>query len=150
MLNRIHPVAGALALFLICSFWLATALSEAFGSRELVVSVKSAIPWGFLLLVPTLAVVSGSGFASAKGRRGGLIGAKLKRMPITAANGVFVLIPAALFLAAKARADQFDTGFYAVQAIELLAGFINMSLLGLNMRDGFKMKGRFRKGPQRA
>ena len=54
-----------------------------------------------------------------RGGRAGLIGAKLKRMPLIAANGILVLIPSALFLASKARAAEFDTGFYAVQALEL-------------------------------
>ncbi len=61
-------------------------------------------------------------------------------MPVIAANGVLVLVPAALFLAAKARAGEFDAGFYAVQAVELAAGAVNIALLGLNMRDGMRMK----------
>ena len=41
-------------------------------------------------------------------------------------------------------AGEFDTAFYAVQALELAAGATNIMLLGLNMRDGLKMTGRFR------
>jgi len=120
LIKIIHPVAGALA------------------SQAVIVTVKTAIPWGFVLLIPALAAAGGSGFALAKGRRAGLIGAKLKRMPLIA-NGVLVLVPSALFLASKARADDFDAGFYAVQALELVAGATNITLLGLNMRDGLKM-----------
>ncbi len=68
-------------------------------------------------------------------------------MPLIAANGVLVLIPSALFLASKARAAEFDAGFYAVQALELVAGATNITLLGLNMRDGLKMKGRLHRRP---
>jgi hypothetical protein len=141
----VHPVAGALALLTIATFWLSTALSELFASGAAVIAVKIAIPWGFLLLIPALAAVGGSGFALAKGRRGGVIGTKIKRMPMIAANGILVLIPAALFLASKARAAEFDTSFYAVQALELVAGAANLTLLGLNMRDGLRMKGRLRR-----
>ncbi|MDA9475584.1 hypothetical protein XI03_13980 [Bradyrhizobium sp. CCBAU 65884] len=144
MTKIIHPVAGVVALTTIATFWLSTALSELFASHASVTLVKTAIPWGFLLLVPALAVTGGSGFFLAKGRRAGLIGAKIKRMPFIAGNGILVLIPAALFLASKANAAEFDTTFYAVQTLELLAGATNIGLLGLNMRDGFKMKGRFR------
>jgi hypothetical protein len=147
MIKIIHPVAGGLALLTIATFWLSTALSELFASEAIVTAVKTAIPWGFLLLIPALAAAGGSGFALAKGRRAGLIGAKIKRMPFIAANGILVLIPAALFLASKARAAEFDTTFYAVQAIELAAGATNIALLGLNMRDGLKMKGRLRRRP---
>jgi hypothetical protein len=145
MIRIIHPVAGGLAILTIATFWLSTALTELFASQATVAVVKIAIPWGFLLLIPALAAAGGSGFALAKGRRGGLVGAKLKRMPLIAANGILVLIPSALFLASKARAGEFDTSFYVVQALELAAGAANIALLGLNIRDGLKMKGRLRR-----
>jgi hypothetical protein len=144
MTKIIHPVAGAVALLTIATFWLSTALTEMFASQAAVTWIKTAIPWGFLLLIPALGTAGGSGFALAKGRRNGLAGAKLRRMPLIAANGILVLIPSALFLASKARAAEFDTAFYAVQALELAAGAANITLLGLNMRDGLKMRGRLR------
>jgi len=147
MIKLIHPIAGAVAIATIATFWLSTALSELFGSHALVTSVKTAIPWGFLLLIPALATAGSSGVILAKGRRAGLIGAKFKRMPFIAANGILVLIPSALFLASKAQAAEFDSIFYAVQTFELLAGATNISLLGLNVRDGLKMKGWFRRSP---
>ena len=147
MYKVIHPLAGTVAILTISTFWLSTALAELFGSTSVVVAVKTAIPWGFLLLIPALAAAGGSGFAMSKGRRSGLVGAKFKRMPWIAANGILVLIPSALFLASKARVAEFDTSFYAVQALELVAGAANITLLGLNMRDGLKMKGRFRSRP---
>ena len=147
MVKIIHPVAGVIALLTIATFWLSTALSELFASQAVVTAVKTAIPWGFLLLIPALAAAGGSGFALAKGRRAGLLGAKIKRMPLIAGNGILILIPSALFLASKAGAGEFDTSFYAVQALELAAGAANVTLLGLNMRDGLKMAGWFRRRP---
>lgn len=141
MIKIVHPVAGVLAILTIATFWLSTALTELFAPQAIVTTVKTAIPWGFLLLIPALMAAGGSGLALARGRRAGLVGAKIKRMPLIAANGILVLIPSALFLASKAAAAEFDTGFYAVQALELAAGAVNISLLGLNMRDGLKMKG---------
>jgi hypothetical protein len=143
----IHPVAGALALLTITTFWRSTALSELFATADTVIAVKTAIPWGFLVLIPALATAGGSGLALAKGRRAGLIGAKFRRMPFVAGNGILVLIPSALFLAAKARAAEFDAMFYAVQTLELVAGATNIALLGLNMRDGLRMKGWLRQRP---
>jgi hypothetical protein len=150
MTRIIHPVAGALAILTIATFWLSTALSELFASQATVTAVKTAIPWGFLLLVPALAATGGSGLALAKGRRSGSIGTKIKRMRIIAPNGMLVLIPAALFLASKSRAGGFDTSFYVVQVIELVAGAANITLLGLNMRDGLNLKGWFRSRPTRS
>jgi hypothetical protein len=145
LIRLVHPVAGGLALLTIATFWLSTALSELFASEATVAAVKTAIPWGFLLLIPALAAAGGSGFALAKGRQAVLIGAKIRRMPWIAANGILILIPAALFLAYKARAAEFDTVFYAVQALELIAGATNITLLSLNMRDGLRIKSRFRR-----
>lgn len=142
MLKIIHPVAGALAILMIVTFWLSTVLSELFASHAAVTAVKTAIPWGFLVLIPALAAAGASGFALANGRRGGLISTKIKRMPLIIGNGILILIPSALFLVFKAKAGAFDTSFYVVQLLELAAGATNITLLGLNMRDGLKMKGR--------
>lgn len=136
----LHPVAGVVALATISLFWLSTAISELFLPNSDVVAVKTAIPWGFLLLVPALMAAGGSGLSLARGRRVGLIGVKLRRMPIIAANGLLVLMPAAFYLAWKAHAGAFDTNFYLVQAIEIVAGATNITLLGQNMRDGLKMR----------
>lgn len=147
MIKIIHPMAGILALLTIATFWVSTAAAELFASQAAVIAVKTAIPWGFLLLIPALAAAGGSGFVLSKGRRVGLVGTKLKRMRIIAANGILVLIPSALFLASKARAAEFDTSFYAVQALELAAGAVNITLLGLDLRDGLMMKGWLRRQP---
>lgn len=144
MVKIIHPIAGTIALLTIATFWVSTASSELFASQATITSVKTAIPWGFLLLIPALAAAGHSGIVLAKGSRAPLINAKIKRMPLIAANGILVLIPCALYLASKARAAEFDTSFYAVQALELVAGATNITLLALNMRDGLKMKGFFR------
>lgn len=144
MSKIIHPIAGTVALLLIATFWLSTVLSELLASEAVVKAVKTAIPWGFLLLIPALAAAAGSGFALAKGRLAGLAGTKARRMKFIAANGILVLVPAALFLAFKAGHDAFDSAFYAVQALELAAGATNITLLGLNMRDGLKIRGRRR------
>ncbi len=135
----IHPVAGLIALLMIATFWLSTLISELFLSQGGVVAVKTAVPWGFLLLVPALAAVGGSGLLLSHGQRTGLVGAKLKRMPFIATNGLLILIPAALFLASKASAGEFDRAFYGVQAVELIAGATNITLLGLCMRDGLEL-----------
>lgn len=145
MRKVIHPVAGVLAMLTIASFWLSTALTELFASEAVVTAVKTAIPWGFLLLIPALAAAGGSGFALAGGRRAGLVRAKMKRMPLIAANGILILVPSALFLASKARAGAFDTGFYAVQALELVAGAVNITLMARNVRDGLRLAGRLAK-----
>ena len=139
MIKTVHPVAGAVALIMILSFWLATVLSELFASSSVIVMVKTMIPWGFVLLVPALAVAGASGFRLGRTWRGPVVARKTRRMPVLAANGVLVLIPAALYLSSKAQVGAFDHWFYAVQAIELIAGAVNITLLVLNVRDGLRL-----------
>lgn len=145
MLKTLHPMAGAIAFFTIATFWVLTLATELFGAEAQIVAVKTAIPWGILLLVPAMAAVGATGFKRANGRRGGLLGAKARRMPIIAANSIVVLIPSALFLASKAESADFDTAFYVVQAVELTAGAINLALLGMSMRDGLRLTGRLKR-----
>lgn len=144
MKQRIHVIAAIIALLTILTFWLSTVVSELFGSRDLIVWVKMAIPWGLILLIPALIVTGGSGMAMGKRRTDAPILAKKRRMPIIAAIGLLILVPSALFLAWKASHGQFDTLFLAIQGLELLAGATNITLMGLNVRDGLIAAGRLR------
>ena len=70
-------------------------------------------------------------------RAAGWIGRReIQAHAMIAENGILILVPSALFLASKACAAEFDTVFYAVQALELAAGAANIALIALNVRDG--------------
>lgn len=144
MSAQVHKIAGVTAFAMIAVFWVSTVITELVFDAATVTQLKTAIPYGFLLLIPALVATGVSGLRLANGRRGGVLGAKLGRMPIIAANGLLVLVPAALFLAARAQAGAFDAAFYGVQAVELTAGAINLWLLSLNIRDGLRMTSRRR------
>lgn len=147
MIPILHKASAFLATLLIATLWTTTVVSELFLSQATLIAVKTAVPYGVMLLIPAIATAGATGFRLAKGRQGGVLRAKVKRMPIVAANGILILIPAAFYLAAKAQAGSFDTAFYAVQALELAAGAANLTLLALNIRDGRKMTaGRRRRG----
>ena len=73
--------------------------------------------------------------------------AKKKRMPLIALNALFILLPSAFFLASKAAAGSFDSWFYGIQVLELVAGAANITMLGLNIRDGLRMTGRIGQAP---
>jgi nitrogen fixation-related uncharacterized protein len=139
MLTKLHPVAGVIGFVTILSFWLSTVTSELFASMAMIATVKQTIPWGFLILVPALAIAGASGFRLGGASSDPRVLSKKRRMPIIAANGIFILIPAALYLATLASRGQFGVAFYTVQAIELLAGAVNLTLMALNIRDGFRL-----------
>ncbi|WP_245566144.1 hypothetical protein [Stappia stellulata] len=140
-----HRTAGLLAFAMIATFWVSTVVSELVGSAQAVAAVKQAILYAMIVLVPALAVAGASGFSLGKGRSGARIDAKRRRMPLIAANGILILVPSAVFLAMKARAGIFDTPFYTVQAVELVAGALNLFLIGRNIADGLAVSGRLRR-----
>jgi hypothetical protein len=151
MPKRVHLFAGLLAPLCIATFFLSTVFFELFGSSEAVARLKSLIVTpGLWILIPALAATGASGVFLARSRRGRRVDAKRKRMPFIAANGLLVLVPCAILLNRWAAAGVFDTTFYAVQGVELLAGAINLTLMGLNVRDGLHMAGRLRISPQAA
>ncbi len=140
MVRLLHPVAGSVAFVTIAIFWVSTLGVELVGTHAQVVTVKTAIPYGLLVLIPAMIAVGASGLRLARGRTGGLIGAKARRMRVIAANGLCVLVPSALFLAWKAQAGTLDAAFYAIQVLELVSGAVNLTLLGQSMRDGLRLK----------
>jgi hypothetical protein len=145
MPKKIHLIASLLATLTIATFFISTLAVELFGTHESLALVKALIVMpGLLILVPAIAITGGSGMYLSKSRRGRLVESKKKRMPFIAANGLLVMIPCAIFLNRWAAAGTFDTTFYAVQTLELLVGAVNLTLMGMNVRDGFTMSGRVR------
>jgi len=142
MIRRIHAAAGVIGFLCILTFWSSTVASELFGSHETIAAVKHAVLWGMLVLVPSMAAAGGTGFKLLGSRADALALAKKRRMMVIGPNGVLVLIPCAFYLANLAAKGQFTATFYAVQAIELLAGLVNLTLMGLNIRDGLRLTGR--------
>jgi len=128
----------------VAAFWGTTLVSELFFSHAGIAAAKNAILSAMWLFVPAMAATGASGFVLAKNRSGRLVEAKKRRMKFIAANGTLILLPSAFALASMANAGRLDTLFYAVQALELAAGAVNIALLSLNMRDGLRMTGRLR------
>jgi hypothetical protein len=144
MRNKLHPIAGAIGFVMILGFWLSTVTSELFASAAVVATVKETIPWGFLVVVPALVIAGASGFRMAGASSDPRMIKKKRRMPFIAANGLLILMPAAFYLATLASRGEFGVFFYAVQAIELFAGAVNLTLMSLNIHDGLSLTARRR------
>lgn len=140
MPTNVHRIAALFAFLFIATFMTSTLIAELFLSHASVAKVKQAIVTGLFVLVPLLMITGGSGFALAKGRAVALIGAKRRRMPLIALNGLLVLVPLAVFLNLKAAHGELDAIFYGAQTVELLAGALNLWLIGLNARDGLRLR----------
>lgn len=145
-MKKIHPLAGFLAVSLIAAFFASTVFVEAFGSYEDVATVKRLIVFpGLFILVPAITTTGITGFILSRSRGGRLARVKKKRMPVIALNGVFILVPSAVYLYVLSVSG-FGASFYAVQAVELVFGAANIILMGLNIRDGLNLAAQGIKG----
>ena len=142
MKTKIHAIAGMIGFLTIAIFWMSTIYSELFTDQATIAIIKAVILKGMFVLVPAMVIVGASGMSLGGKRQDRLSLAKKKRMPIIAVNGILILVPAAFYLESKAASGGFDMVFNAVQIIELLAGFTNLALMGLNIRDGLTLTGR--------
>ncbi|MBW6419452.1 hypothetical protein [Celeribacter sp. PS-C1] len=142
MLPKIHAAFGAAALLIIATFWTATVTTIVIGDKYLIAMAKLGIAWGLLALIPVLILTGVSGSRLRQTMRGALVGAKQKRMKIIAFNGIVFLVPSALILLPLAMQGQGGQLYWAIQTVELLAGATNLTLLGLNMREGLRLSRR--------
>ncbi|MBN3561585.1 hypothetical protein [Aliamphritea spongicola] len=139
VMSYFHRAAGVIAFLIILSFFCSTVFVELQGDPAQIAAVKNYIVSGMWVLIPCIITAGITGNLMVPGVKGGVIGSKKKRMPFIAVNGLFVLLPSAVYLNYLASEGQLDTVFYTVQGVELLAGFINLSLMFLNIRDGFRI-----------
>lgn len=144
MIAKIHPIAGVIGFLTILTFWTSTVYTELFGTHATIATAKGMILSGMFILVPAMVVVGASGMSMGSRRKDAPARAKKKRMPFIAANGLLILLPLAFYLESKASIGAFDTTFYILQAIELIAGATNLFLMGLSIRDGRTMGNRRR------
>lgn len=144
MKQKLHAAAGAVALLTISTFWLSTVIVELFGTHAQITSLKTAILYGMIVLIPALAATGGTGFSLGGKWRSPVIARKKLRMKIAAVNGMLILLPSAFFLAWSAQNGDFGMWFAVVQAAELIAGATNITLLSLNMKDGIALSRRKR------
>lgn len=136
MKNRIHALAGILAITLVATFMTATIIVEFIGDKTAILGVKTAILFGLILLIPAVIAASGTGRSLAAGRKSPLLTNKKRRAALIAIIGVVVLVPCAVTLRILAARDTVGSTFVIVQTIEFAGGLVNLTLLVLNARAG--------------
>lgn len=97
---------------------------------------------GMFILIPSIIFTGVSGFIMSENNNSRLIKGKKRLMPVIALNGLLILVPSAIFLDIKASSDSFDFIFYTVQAVEIIAGGLNLALVSINFKKGLRLSGR--------
>lgn len=145
MKKRVHAVAGAVGLILITTFFVTTLAVELVGDEDAIARVKSLILIGICVVVPSMAATGGTGNLLSRNKKAPAVRRKLRRMIAIGSIGLLVLVPCAVILQRLAADRDFGAVFYAVQALELVGGAVNITLMSLNFRDGLVLSGRWKR-----
>ncbi|MDD1782562.1 hypothetical protein LRP49_15425 [Enterovibrio sp. ZSDZ35] len=140
VLVNIHRGAGALALLTIISFFSSTVIAKLFGTVDQVTTVKAVIASLLPVMMMFMMITGATGKKLYPNKGKGVIGAKQLRMRIASMTGLLVMVPAAVYLYFKSEAGEFDAFFWSVQALELVGGAVNLTMISLNIRDGLSLK----------
>lgn len=146
-LAQVHAAAGIIAFCLIGSFFMGSLISELSGNLVWIVHVKRTVfycMWAMVLLMP-LAALSGRKLAGKS--RNATVENKRKRMRWIAPNGL-LLVTLGSYLYYKVIQQEFDALFVSAQLLEFALGLTNLLLLGLMIRDGFRLKREYTGRPQ--
>jgi len=136
MIRSIHPVAGVIALAATVTFWGAAAGAWVLGSETAILWVRTVILWGMLVLVPAVVIAGASGYKLGGAEKRGRIGHKKQRLRFIGINTIVVVLPCAFLLHDLALEAQLGVPYTIEQAIELVAGLLNVVFLLMNARDG--------------
>ena len=140
MKKAIHFVGAVVATSCIFVFFTSTVIVELLGSEQLIAKVKELIVFpGLFILIPAIAATGATGISLGKARKGKLVQGKMKRMSIIGINGILILVPSAIYLNILASSADFGTAFFLVQGLELIAGIVNLVLMGMNFKDGLSI-----------
>lgn len=138
-LKNIHKVAAILAFLLITSFLTSTIIADLLATPEKIAQVKNTI----LMFIPILILAMIATGLSAKKLYPSAVTGKFKlkqtRLKVAAINGTLILLPAAIVLAKWSALGQFDGLYWTVQILEVIAGMTNLTMIGLNIRDGIRL-----------
>ena len=138
---RIHLAAAVGAVAMIVTFLISSAVTELIGTAGQVHTLRHDIMLGLPLLIACLATVALTGRRLGGRSKAPVVRRKQRRMQLIAAAGLVVLVPCAVVLNYRAMG--------ALEITELVAGTLNLTLLGLNFRDGRSLTRRRRRRPAR-
>ena len=141
MIVRVHLAAAVGAVVVIVTFLISSAVTELIGTAGEVHALRHDIMLGLPLLIACLVMAALTGRRLGGRSKAPVVRRKQRRMTLIAALGVAVLVPCAVVLNYRAMG--------ALEITELVAGGLNLTLLGLNFRDGRALTRRRRTARQR-
>ena len=144
LLVGLHVTATGVATLVIATFFISSLLAELSGDLNGIKLVKRCILYALPILIlamPTLAI-TGSKLAGNTSTK--YVKRKKRRMKLVMLQGL-LLIGLAVFLYYQSHMKSINDTFLIAQSAELIFGLINLTLIGLNAKDGLALSGRFDK-----
>jgi len=143
-LVKAHLLATAIAVLAISTFFASSLIAEILGQEPIIQTVKTGILYALPLLVSAMITLAVTGNRLAGSSRHPEVLRKQLRMKFITANGM-ILVMLAIFLYYQANYRAIDAVFLGAQLAELTLGFINLVLIGLNIKAGLELSTRKQK-----
>tara|TARA_R110002020_G_scaffold150915_2_gene327799 strand:+ start:716 stop:1186 length:471 start_codon:yes stop_codon:yes gene_type:complete len=139
-----HIIGTIMAVLTIGCFFGFSLIAEIRGNPEFIKQVKTGVLYCLPILLFAMPMLGITGKKLAGSSKSPIVVTKMKRMKFVAFNGI-ILISLAVYLYFRANENNIDSTFLGVQIIELLFGAINLTMLGLNIKDGMLLSGRIKR-----
>jgi hypothetical protein len=143
-LVKIHTIATIIASLTIATFFVSSLAAEINGNETFIREVKEAILYSLPVMLTAMPVLGITGNKLAGKSQNPVVLAKRKRMKFVFANGLG-LMALACFLYYRSHYQTIDSLFLVAQVAEFALGLTNLTLIGLNVKSGFQLSGRFKK-----
>lgn len=143
-LVKIHIIATTIAVITIATFFVSSLIAEINGDKGLIRDVKKVILFSLPVLLIAMSALGISGNRLAGKSQNPIVLAKQKRMKLVFINGMG-LVTLACFLYYRSHYQTIDIIFLGAQIAEFALGLTNLILMGLNIKSGFQLSGRFKK-----
>lgn len=140
-MHKVHKVAGIIVLLTLVTFFLSTITIELLGDHEQIKWLKLFIMiFAIGLIAPFTIIIGKTGKKVSKGHDPKLLKKKSKLFKTIQRIGPFVLAPTGIVLYFMARSDSFNTVFYTIQLIELIAQLTSIVLIIIAINTGIQLR----------
>ncbi len=143
-LVKVHIIATVVAMTTIATFFISSLVAEINGSETVIKNVKKAILYALPVMLVAMPALGVTGNKLCGKSQNPIVLAKRNRMRLVLVNGVG-LISLACFLYYRSHYQTIDAIFFVAQVAEFALGLTNMALIGLKIKSGFQLSGKFKK-----
>ena len=137
---KAHIIGSIIAAITITMFFTFSLIAEIKGDETFIKQVKEGILFSLPLLLVAMPMLNITGNKLAGESQNPIVLAKRRRMKFVLANGI-TLISLACFLYYRSHYQAIDGIFLTAQIAEFTLGLTNLTLIGINIKNGIQLSG---------